>query len=240
MISPSKRRDFLDEIISKYDYEYENILVQFNRILRQRNAYLKKLAQNFYDRGVIAINDPQLSFWSNKLVLASIDIIVKRMDLCKKLSIGEYDIKYNSVFNIDGRRIGNIEYIKERIEDSIEKNKRRDIATGYSNVGPHRDDWDIFKDEDIKRFGSRGEKRLAIGKLIYQIQEIIYEHIGYYPILLLDDISSELDKENVLRIFDLEKIHKQQTFLTVVNKDILPPKLLKNAQLIHLNGSKTS
>lgn len=235
MISPSKRRSYLDEIISKYNYEYEEILSRFNKVLRQRNAYLKKLAQKFYDNGTIAINDPQLNFWSKEYISSSTEILINRLQLCKDLSIGEYDIKYKTCFDIDKRKIHNKEYITTQIENALEQNKRRDIATGYSNVGPHRDDWDIFKDEDIKRFGSRGEKRLAIGKLIFLVQDIIYTKIGFYPILLLDDIASELDTKNTVNIFNKEYINKQQTFITVIHKDLIPKDILKEAQVIDLN-----
>lgn len=236
MISSSKRRDFLDDTIIKYDYEYEHTLKQFKRILRQRNAHLKKLAKLFYEKGVIAINDTQLSFWTKELVNTSVEIIVKRADLCKKLSTEEYEIRYRTSFNIDKRRITNSEYIRSCIDECLEESKRRDIATGYTNTGPHRDDWSIHNGIDIKKFGSRGEKRLAIGKLIFQTQEVIKEKTGFYPILLLDDIASELDVKNTEKIFAKKILDKQQTFITVIDPNTLPKTLLKDSQMIDLNS----
>ena len=236
MISPSQRREFLDDTILKYDYEYETLIKDFKKILRQRNAYLKKLAKLFYDKGVIAINDPQLNFWSNHFSLTSAYILQNRIKLAKELSSNEYDIKYKTGIEFDKRKLNNIEYLRECFEKELERSKKRDIATGYTNVGPHRDDWDISKDRDIRKFGSRGEKRLAIGKLIFQTQEIIYNKTGHYPILLLDDIASELDILNTKKIFDKELLNKQQTFITVIDYKSLPKDILKGAQLIHLNG----
>ena len=236
MISPSQRREFLDDTIFKYDYEYETLIKDFKKILRQRNAYLKKLAKLFYDKGVIAINDPQLNFWSNHFSLTSAYILHNRIKLAKELSSNEYDIKYKTGIEFDKRKLNNIEYLRECFEKELEKSKKRDIATGYTNVGPHRDDWDISKDRDIRKFGSRGEKRLAIGKLIFQTQEIIYNKTGHYPILLLDDIASELDILNTKKIFDKKLLNKQQTFITVIDYKSLPKDILKDAQLIHLNG----
>jgi len=235
MISSTQRRNFLDETISKYNYEYEQTLKTFRKILKQRNAYLKKLAKLFYEQGVIARNDPQLNFWTNELIKTSIEILQQRILLCKDLSNKEYEIKYATDIEIDKRKIHNIDHLKECLEISLENNKRKDIATGYTNIGPHRDDWQIFNGKDINKFGSRGEKRLAIGKLIFQTQEVVFNKNNYYPILLLDDIASELDTQNTEKIFEKEILDKQQTFITVIDYKTLPKNILKDAQLIDLN-----
>lgn len=235
MISSSKRRDFLDETILKYDIDYENTLKLFRKVLRQRNAYLKKLAKLFYEKGVIARNDPQLNFWNKEYVSTSVDMFMKRVELCKELSQGEYDVKYDSVFDIDMRRVSDRDYLIEEFERQLEDLKRKDIATGYSNLGPHRDDWQIFNGKNIKKFGSRGEKRLAIGKLIYESQEVVFSRVGFYPTLLLDDIASELDVKNTEKIFSRDLLDKQQTFITVIDYKTLPKEVIESAMLIDLN-----
>ncbi|PKN02518.1 hypothetical protein CVU76_00545 [Candidatus Dojkabacteria bacterium HGW-Dojkabacteria-1] len=236
MISSSQRRNFLDETIVKYNYEYETYLKEFKKILRQRNAYLKRLAKLFYEKGVIAINDPQLNFWTNKLAIYSIPILQERILLTKELSKDGYEIKYKTDFSIDRRKINNTKYLEEKINEDLENSKRRDIATGYTNIGPHRDDWEISLGRDIRKFGSRGEKRLAIGKLIFQTQDIVNSKNGFYPILLLDDIASELDISNTKKIFEKRLLDKQQTFITVIDYKTLPKEILTNSMLVHLNG----
>lgn len=236
MISSSQRRDFLDDTIQKYNYEYEYDLKNFKKVLRQRNAYLKRLAKLFYDKGVLAINDPQLNFWSNQMVLHSIPILQNRIQLARELSKDGYEVKYNTDFVFDKRKLNNKEYLNETLLQNLEDSKRKDIATGYTNIGPHRDDWEISLGMDIRKFGSRGEKRLAIGKLIFHTQEIINDKTGSYPILLLDDIASELDISNTKRIFEKKFLDRQQTFITVIDYRTLPKSILKDAQLIHLNG----
>lgn len=236
MISSSQRRNFLDETVMKYDYEYESILKEFRKILRQRNAYLKRLAKLFYEKGVVAVNDTQLAFWTNKLILSSIPILQKRIKLAHNLSQMGYEIKYTTDYSIDKRRIENTEYIHNQLTDALEESKRRDIATGYTNIGPHRDDWEIHNGIDIKKFGSRGEKRLAIGQLIFQTQEVVKNETGFYPILLLDDIASELDLQNTKKIFNKKILDKQQTFITTIDYKTLPKNIINDAALIHLNG----
>ena len=224
MISPSKRREFLDEIISTLDYEYVETLKQFRKVLKQRNAYLKKLSKQFYEKGIIARNDPQLNFWTKEFLKEAEKIQKMREVLSKRMKTK--DLK--------------IEYIKSNndiaLEDALENSKKRDIATGYTNVGPHRDDWELINGKNIKKFGSRGEKRLSIGKLIFEVQKIMKKELGYYPILLLDDIASELDKKNTAEIFKPEIVNKQQTFITIIDYKNLPKKVLKNAQLVDLNN----
>ncbi len=224
MISPSKRRDFLDETISLMNYDYSDTLKTFRKTLRQRNAYLKKLSKDFYERGIVARNDTQLNFWTEKFTGLAKEIQAKRIEICNELS--SEDIR--------------IEYVKSNeetpLEEKIEASKKRDIATGYTNIGPHRDDWNLINGKDIKKFGSRGEKRLSIGQLLFSKQELVAKKLGFYPLLLLDDISSELDKENTKKVFDKDFLAKQQTFITIVNYKELPKGVLEKAQLIDLNS----
>lgn len=224
MLSSSKRRGFIDDVISTIDYEYIDTLKLFRKVLRQRNAYLKKLAKRFYDSGVIARNDTQLNFWTKQFVELGNIIQEKRNGIINDIVLDTLCLRYVKS-NGD-----------ERLDDVIERNKRRDIATGYTNIGPHRDDWDLIDGKDIKRFGSRGEKRLAIGKLLFITQDIVRDSLGYYPILLLDDIASELDKSNTQVIFGRDFICKQQTFITVINCGDLPKDILDEAQLFDLNS----
>ena len=223
MISPSHRRDFLDEVICKIDYEYNDTLAMFRKVLRQRNAYLKKLAKKFYDQGIIARNDTQLNFWTNEFVELGKIIQKKRIDIINELSDDDFRIEY-------------VKSNKEDLDVAVEEAKKKDIVTGCSNVGPQRDDWEIIVEKNIKKFGSRGEKRLAIGNLIFRIQDVLNDELGFYPILLLDDIASELDNSNTKKIFGEHHISKQQTFITIVDYKQLPKEIVAKAQLIDLNS----
>jgi len=224
MISPSKRRDFLDDTIVIMEYDFSNKLKLFRKILKQRNSYLRKLSKDFYEKGIIARNDPQLNFWTDEFISISKDIQEKRESLSDDMILGKLKMKYL-------KSNGDIS-----LEDALENCKKKDIATGYTNIGPHRDDWILSNGNDIKKFGSRGEKRLAIGQMVFKKQEIISERLGFYPILLLDDIASELDKSNTEKIFNKEFLKRQQTFITVINPNDLPKGVLQDAQLVDLNS----
>jgi DNA replication and repair protein RecF len=238
MLSPSYRRDFLDETISNINYEYSTILKRYRRLIRQRNSYLKKLSKQFYEKGVIAKNDPQLNIWTKQLIKKSVLIYKERINIIKKFEQENFKLQYQFCDKELEKILQakeNIKIIEDLLEKSIEDSKKKDIATGYTNIGPHREDWKIFTDQDIKKYGSRGQKRVAIGNLIFKAHDIIAQEIGYYPTLLLDDIASELDNENRKEIFGKDIFQKQQTFITTVDPEILPPHIKKDAQMINLN-----
>jgi DNA replication and repair protein RecF len=237
MLSPSRRRDFIDETISHINYEYPSILKRYRKVIRQRNFYLKKLSKQFYEKGVIARNDPQLNFWTKELAKLATDIYRERISIINKFKRDNFRLDYT--FCKKSLEIlkqnGNEKEIERILIKALEESKKRDIASGYTNVGPHRDDWSIFTDQDIKKYGSRGQKRVAIGNLIFKAHEIIAREIGYYPTLLLDDIASELDEENTEKIFEYDIFNKQQTFITTIDPEILPNKIKEKAQLLNLN-----
>jgi DNA replication and repair protein RecF len=238
MLSPSRRRDFLDETISNINYEYPSILKKYRKLIKQRNSYLKKLSKQFYEKGIIARNDPQLNFWTKQLAELASKIYNKRISIIKSFKEDNFELQYSFCHKDLEDILENYKDI-DKIEDllitTLENCKKKDIATGYTNIGPHRDDWKIFTDQDIKKYGSRGQKRLAIGNLIFIAHNIIAQEIGYYPTLLLDDIASELDEENTEEIFNKDILEKQQTFITTLDPKVLPQSILHKAQLLDLN-----
>jgi DNA replication and repair protein RecF len=219
MISPSKRREFLDNLIVKIDLDYKEDLLKFERILRQRNAYLKKLSKKFYDTGEIAQDDQQLEFWTKEFATASTKLMSRRSAIIEELSqnTNGFKVKYHPSLTLNlFEDLGKINEIAQIHYKELINFFRRDIALGYTKTGAHRDDWGITTDKDVKRFGSRGEKRIAIGKLIFQTQELFKKYLGYYPILLLDDISSELDDSNIKKLLSKEFLNKQQVIITTL------------------------
>jgi len=222
---PGVRRNFIDNEISQIYPKYYYTLNQYQRILQQRNTLLKE------NRG----KKMDLEIWNDQLVKYGSLIIQYRRGFVKRISIlaklmhrkiteerETLEITYDSNVPCQGReQLAEIqrEYMKKLQEKSgVER------ARGQTLVGPHRDDL-IFKvnQMDVKHFGSQGQQRTAVLSLKLAEIELIKGEVGEYPVLLLDDVMSELDihRQNYL-VHNLKNI---QTFITTTMIDQLniPP-----------------
>lgn len=247
MLSSQKRRDYINGLISKIDLDYVDQLGILNKTLRQRNAYLKRLAKRFYESGNIDLEDKQLLYWSEAFSKASAVIMRKRAAFIQLLKNGTFSLEYVPSFDVaeyseestlaeeDRTNIQEMDF--ETLESAhlqaLVRHLRRDVAHGYSTIGAHRDDWKIHAGKDIKKFGSRGEKRMAIGRMIFRNQEILAQELGFYPILLLDDISSELDIINTEKILRDSLQEGQQVIVTAISLDGFPEDLVERALVIN-------
>lgn len=241
MNSSAKRREYLNSLLSKVDPEYGDQLLRFHKVLRQRNAYLKRLAKRFYSNGEINLEDTQLHYWSETFVQASAELSEKRAALIEELKSDHFFIRFEPSIKYpyitqpsDIEKKQNLTELYSVTLEKLVDNLRRDIATGHTSSGAHRDDWSIHSDKDIKKFGSRGEKRMAISRMIFRNQEILAEKLGYYPILLLDDIGSELDHKNTEKILRDSLRDNQQLIMTTITLDHIPEEFIKAALIIKL------
>jgi DNA replication and repair protein RecF len=222
MISPQQRRNYIDQTISKIDLDYADQIKTLKKINRQRNAYLKKQSKKLYESGIMPKldTDQQFLYWSSEFAKASTAVIVKRVEFINKLVSEDFRVEYISSLGLSELELlGEYDQLYEKHLELLVEVYKKDIATGHTNIGAHRDDWNIITSHEVKRFGSRGEKRMAIGKLIFLVQDVLADELGFYPFLLLDDISSELDNENIKRVFSDEIMDKQQVFITTVSLD---------------------
>lgn len=221
---PSLRRGFLDEVLSQSDREYALSLSTYQKTLRQRNALLER-AQEIGKRVLIK----QFEYWDNLLILNGQFINEKRQDFILFVNKAKHEI-----FPLQ------LVYDESVIsEPRLVQYEQVEIASGNTLVGPHRDDFriDMFQEsdkgmQDVRAFGSRGQQRLAIFQLrLLQIQ-YLQKYLGKAPLLLLDDIFSELDEGNINKILTL--IGEQQTILTTTHKEFVPAQILKDASVIEL------
>jgi DNA replication and repair protein RecF len=234
MVSPSKRRDFLNRTIARIDPAYQDTLTNFEKILRQRNAYLKKLSKVFMESGQVLSNDDMLNFWTERFATENAKIVRLRAEYIDRISNSSKNFRVHYKPSLDVSEIASLlstETLAANIYSQLCDKYKRDIILGYTHLGIHRDDWNIKTDKDIQRFGSRGEKRLALSRMIFEIQETQCKELGFYPIMLLDDISSELDDKNIAQILSSEYLSKQQVFITSIRKD-------SNIQILSQNNHK--
>ena len=219
--SPSLRRKFLDNVLEQVDREYRLAIVSYTKGLRQRNALLESTRET----GIR--NEKQFDYWDNLIIEFGEKITKKREEFIEFVNNEAKDI-FDFVAFYDKSVISKARLLQY---------KEAEIASAVTLVGPHRDDFSVsmFNNtrkttHDIKFYGSRGQQRLVILQL--KILELLFieKRLGQRPILLLDDIFSELDKGHIELI--LEMMGLQQTIITTTHKEFIPSKVLNKMQVI--------
>ena len=209
---PAARRRFLDLELCQLDKIYLSDLTAYNRILGQRNTLLKDMAYRPELRDT-------LSVWDEQLVIYGKRIISRRRAFVEELHALVQGIHGSLSGN---REILTLKYEPSTAEDSFEEELQRlaerDKKLCQTSVGPHRDDISfLFGEIDIRKFGSQGQQRTAALSLKLSEIELVKRTIGETPVLLLDDVLSELDagRQNYL----LNSIHEIQTIITCTGLD---------------------
>lgn len=208
--SPSVRRKFLDIELSKFNSKYYYSLVQYNKVLDERNAVLRDRNKKNYD--ILDIYDMQLSKYGSSIIKYRLEYIAKLNGFGSAI---HRDITSNKE-NIKFRYITSVKDF-ENIEDNLLKNyenqRRKDIDRGTTSLGPHKDDFSVSINEvDTRSYGSQGQQRTAILTIKFATINILREYTGENPVLLLDDVLSELDTSRQKYI--LNSISGIQTIIT--------------------------
>ncbi len=220
---PSARRRFLDLMISQIRVSYFKELNKFQKILLQRNALLKQMRDGKSDR-----NYDQIIIWDIAYAASCSKIIKTRMYFIEKIneiasnchrniSYGKEDIsvKYKTISGIDFNT--SEQDINNLIFNKLKTMFYEDIEKGNTAIGPHRDDMEItINGELIRSFASQGQQRTAVLSLKIAELEIIKNETGRCPVLLLDDVMSELDKKRRKTL--LESVGEAQIILTCTDK----------------------
>ncbi len=232
--SPQIRRNLLNIQISQLYPLYVNYLNEYNKILKTRNEYLKQLGVNgFSDLRYLDIID-------DKLVDRGVQIYLYRKKYLDYINTKIGSI-YEKIMNIKGLHIiyennldldsFELESIKKQFYQKLKSNRKREISQGMTLYGPHRDDFSFYIDEEnMKFYASQGQQRLAI--IAFKLAEIFLftEEKGSSPILLLDDIFSELDiqKRNKLMQYIPQDI---QTIITTTDLKNIQKKIIHQAKI---------
>ena len=208
--SPTKRRDYFDKLISQLDEKYHTYLLRYNKALKQRNEALKK---EF-------VNEESLFSWNVMLAKYGVDISRRRKAVIEKIN-QKLTKTYQSIANNkDNVKIDYEEYIGDIDESGylrlLDLDFERDKITGHTNFGIHKDDYNFrFNKALADGSASRGEVRSIVLALKFIEAELIEEVSGRKPVVLLDDVFSELDKERQKSLVKNFKNH--QVILTSVD-----------------------
>ncbi len=206
------RRKFVDSVISQHDRTYLEQLIAMQRLLKQRNSFLKN------NEGRLNINQQLLNVYDESLLPIFKSISERRIKFIEEF-LPFFSENYSLIF--DGDEEVSIAYksdlSNENFESQFKKNVQRDIILQRTGKGAHKDDYEFYlNDRPIKKYGSQGQQKSFVIALKLAEYDYLKSIKGYSPLLLLDDIFDKLDDERIERLIklltDLERF--SQIFIT--------------------------
>lgn len=214
--TPSIRRRFIDDIIINNDISYKKLLLDYDKIRFQRNNLLKNRLSNKYADQMIVALDQQLIYYGSRIaiyrykysfMLASFAKVFHEILSSKQETL---NITYENNFS---KNMSSLDIIKEEYSDVLRENRKREFEQFTSLFGPHKDDLKIsINDLDTRVYASQGQQRTAMLALKLAEAKLIEKLTQVKPILLLDDVFSELDNQRSRLL--VEAIKGYQTIIT--------------------------
>ena len=245
--APSYRREFLDEVVSFLYPGFSYKKFSFDRVLIQRNILLKEMKEkgNFLKK--------KIEGWDFQFLKLGSEIVYLRLEVLKKLLSCLLEIYprmkgkpcspcliYNSSFLEEGDTLLSFDEIKNKFSNKIKEARKKEMEVGTSLVGPHRDDFCLKVDGvDQRVFGSQGDQKTAAIALRLAEVELLKRKENEVPIILLDDVPSELDFKRTNFLLKLLK-EKGQIFLATQSSREFDREFLQNGSFFYIREGKVS
>lgn len=235
---PEERRKFIDAAICQIQPQYAKILAQYQHILSQRNALLKDIPNH---REL----EDTLEIWNERLSASGTQIIRYRSAYIQKLA-ARASLFYDGISSTKEQmttayqtaccdmEVQTAADIRAAFLQKLNSVRKNDMLAGFTTVGPHRDDINIkINGHDAKSFASQGQQRSAVLALKLAEADLLGESKGEQPIILLDDVLSELD--TVRQDYLLNRLENRQVFITCCASDVLIKLKNRNSQVLKIN-----
>ena len=229
--SPASRRKFLNIVIAQATPIYFSELTTYNRLIEQRNNLLKKIRE-----GLAAPSN--LELWNEQLAAVAAKITAKRIKAVESLNILANDMQQkissqsenlsvvyeiHDLKNVDAPQNFDAEYLQKWYQKIFAQNNFSDIRRGSTGFGPHLDDLNFFINEkELRLYGSQGQLRTTALALKLSEIQMLKNSAGEYPVLLLDDVMSELDALRREKLLSFLLSQKIQTLITATEKAYFP------------------
>lgn len=236
---PQERRTFLDSLISQLRPVYNYNLGRYKKILLQRNNLLKSSKYKKDNINLLDLFDVQIAKIGTSIVIERYRYIKALSEICKdthkKITKDKEILNLSYCSNVP--ILNDKKEIEENYLNLLKKNLNRDIEFGTTEIGPHRDDLLMYINEkDTKTYGSQGQQRTVVLSLILSEVEMIKDEIGAYPVLLLDDVFSELDDER--RQYLVKFFSDMQVFITLTDSENLKSMDGLEKTIFHIENGK--
>ncbi|MBP2002363.1 DNA replication and repair protein RecF [Paenibacillus shirakamiensis] len=237
--TPGIRRRFLDMEIGQVTPSYLYHLQQYQKVLIQRNNMLKQSYGKVSELGLM------LDIWNEQLAEHGVKIIKKRKQFIRKLQKWASDIHHGITNGLERLELSYLPSFGDAEEEDeavllqqfmikLSQMKDQEIRRGMTLSGPHRDDITFYiNGKEAQTYGSQGQQRTTALSLKLAEIELIHEEIGEYPVLLLDDVLSELDPYRQTQLIETFQ-SKVQTFITATGVETLQTNKLKDASIFHV------
>ena len=221
---PGDRRAFLDRaMVFLYPSHVVN-LASYSRALRQRNSILGEIRD-----GKAVYDSALLDSWDEAVTRPGARIIANRIRYAERMKqelpgglFGEDELKMHYLSTVEDNAV-DIAIIEEKLRKKLWSLREKDKATGYTSVGPHRDEMKLYVNgRSLVDFGSAGQQRSGLLSLYFSQMEIHYRTHGFYPVFLVDDAEAELDGDR-LRTFLHYLSQRTQTILTSAKDSLITP-----------------
>jgi len=266
---PSLRRRYLDITLSQIDLRYRTDLSRHNQVITQRNALLRQLQEFGGDPGQLDFWDDELIKCGSYLILRRQQTIARLDELVASLqpalTDGKERLRLIYVPRVDLNHLGaeldtsqlplrfdpqfaqafappvlTLQEIEERFRRQLREKRSQDMARGVTTVGPHRDDLRFLVDGvDMTAFGSRGQQRTATLSLKLAEVTLMREETGESPVLLLDDVMSELDEQRRACMTSVVQ-EQQQVIITTTDLNDFPAGFPEGGKLWHVEEGRIS
>ena len=237
--SPQNRRKFVDMELGQMSSLYLYDLVEYNRVLKQRNTYLKQLAiKKKQPDEYLEVLSEMLSELASKIVFHRLDFMKQLEALAipihDQLSLGreKFSVSYQATIPLEDGLTPS--QMKEIYMNQFKKNQTREADQATTLIGPHRDDLIFYLNEiPVQTYGSQGQQRSTVLSLKLAEIELMKLSTGEYPLLLLDDVLSELDDDRQTHLIKAIE-NKVQTFITTTSLDGIKQQFINEPVVISI------
>lgn len=241
--APQARRRFIDMELGQVNPQYLYQLSQYQTVLKQRNQYLKKMAETKkVDQVFLDVLTEQLAEAGGRVLFLRYQFLIKLEKWAgithSKITEGKETLEILYQPSIDIKQTNTEAEIKTIFLETLKKNQKREMFKQTTFIGPHRDDLlFMVNQKNVQTFGSQGQQRTTALSLKLAEIELMKEEIGEYPILLLDDVLSELDDDRQMHL--LEAIEgKIQTFLTTTSLSHIEKRMTSVPDVFYVSQGK--
>lgn len=214
--NPDSRRRFLDAGIVSLHPPFVQVIADYNRVIKQKNALIQSARER--NASIDEIRDSvepwniQLATLASKIHRARVRFVERISAILEKKLFGREELAMRYLSSLEGK--GDLTQYEETISERLALRIQAEVASGHALIGTHRDDLDVtFDGKDIRKYGSAGQQRSALLLLQLANIELFHATRGEYPLFLIDDIDAELDYRRIGKLLEF-LTKKTQTFVT--------------------------